>query len=357
MFDDFLKKSAELTGQGESFAVATVVRCQAPTSGKPGDKAIIHADGKLWGWIGGGCAQPVVIKEALKSLADGRPRLVRISPSSNESEEGIVDYTMACHSGGALDIYIEPVLPKPHVVILGRSPIAQTLARLSRTIGYAVTVIAEQLTAENFADAELVSDRDFNLGKFKFTPNTFIVVSTQGEDDEGALEQAAKSDCAYVAFVASRTKAQKVFEYLQAKGVTQERIRQIRVPAGLNIGAATPEEIAVSILAELIQQRAQKTKSEGASKSPEKAQIETIVATPSRSSAPEPMLAAKASPSASAVLLPVLNNTQARDPICGMSVDTSKAKYKTEYQGKWFYFCCGGCLQKFSANPQAYAAQ
>ncbi|MFI5106821.1 MAG: XdhC family protein, partial [Terriglobales bacterium] len=141
MFDDFLKKSAELTAQGESFAVATVVRCEAPTSGKPGDKAIIHADGKLWGWIGGGCAQPGVVKEAVKSLSDGRPRLVRISPSSDGSEEGVVDYTMTCHSGGALDIYIEPVLPKPHVVILGRSPIAQTLARLSRTIGYAVSVV------------------------------------------------------------------------------------------------------------------------------------------------------------------------------------------------------------------------
>ena len=101
---------------------------EAPISGKPGNKAIIRADGKLWGWIGGGCAQPVVVKEALKALADGQPRLVRISPSSSP-EEGIVDYTMTCHSGGTLDIYIEPVLPKPHVLILGRSPVAQTLCQ------------------------------------------------------------------------------------------------------------------------------------------------------------------------------------------------------------------------------------
>lgn len=344
MFDDFLKKSAELSSQGESFAVATVVRCQAPTSGKPGDKAIVHADGKLWGWIGGGCAQPVVVKEALKSLADRRPRLVRISPSSDGSEEGIVDYTMACHSGGALDIYIEPVLPKPHVVILGRSPIAQTLARLSRTIGYAVSVIAEELTAENFADAELIVDRDFIVGRIKVSPQTFIVVSTQGEDDEGALEQAVKSDCAYVAFVASRTKAQKVFEYLRGKGIAQERLDQVRVPAGLDIGAGTPEEIAVSILAELIQQRAQKTKADAQPKTGPK-----LDAQPKAGAVPNPGM-----PS-SGMQLPVINQ-QARDPICGMSVDTSKAKYKTEYQGKWFYFCCGGCLQKFAANPQAFAA-
>src|SRR5262245_42346412 len=161
MLDDFLKKAAELAAAGERFATATVVRCQAPTSGKPGDKAIVHADGRLWGWIGGGCAQPVVIKEALKCLADGRPRLVRITPSAGGAEEGVVDYAMTCHSGGALDIYIEPVLPRPHIVILGRSPIAQTLARLGRVIGYAVSVVAEEFRAGDFGDATLCARNDF----------------------------------------------------------------------------------------------------------------------------------------------------------------------------------------------------
>src|SRR5882724_5237056 len=156
MLDRFLQKTSGLLAQGASFAVATVVRCLPPTSGKAGDKAIIHADGKIWGWIGGGCAQPVVVKEALKALADGRPRLVRISPSLNDPEEGIVDYTMTCHSGGAMDIYIEPVLPTTHLVILGRSPIAQTLARLGRAIGYAVSVVSPEAAEEDFADARLI---------------------------------------------------------------------------------------------------------------------------------------------------------------------------------------------------------
>jgi xanthine dehydrogenase accessory factor len=133
MFDEFVNEAAQLLAKGEAFVTASVVRFQPPISGKPGDKAIIYADGKIWGWIGGGCAQPVVIKEALKALVDGRPRLVRISPTA-APEEGIVDYTMTCHSGGTLDIYIEPVLPKPHIVILGRSPVAQTLARLGKAI-------------------------------------------------------------------------------------------------------------------------------------------------------------------------------------------------------------------------------
>src|SRR5262249_10731658 len=176
MFDDFLKKSAELVAAGESFATATVVRCQPPTSGKPGDKAIVHADGRLWGWIGGGCAQPVVIKEALKCLSDGRPRLVRITPSASGAEEGVVDYTMTCHSGGALDIYIDPVLPKPLIVILGRSPIAQTLARLGRVIGYAVSVVAEEVSAEDFADATLSARKDFSLEGMGVSSQSYLVV-------------------------------------------------------------------------------------------------------------------------------------------------------------------------------------
>ena len=185
MFDQFLSKAEELLTDGQSFAIAVVVRYQAPISGKPGNKAIIFADGKIWGWIGGGCAQPVVVKEALKALADGQPRLIRISPSSSP-EEGIVDYTMTCHSGGTLDIYIEPVLPKPHILILGRSPVAESLARLGKAIGYTVSVVAPGADRESFPDSDLVQ-AELDLGQLKTTPQTFIVVSTQGEGDEEAL--------------------------------------------------------------------------------------------------------------------------------------------------------------------------
>lgn len=325
MIDEFLKKSAELMAHGESFVTATVVRCQAPSSGKPGDKAIILPNGEILGWIGGGCAQPVVVKEALKSLADRRPRLVRISPSADGSEEGIVDYTMTCHSGGALDIYIEPVFPKPHLVILGRSPIAQTLAKLARTIGYAVTVVAaDALKREDFADAELRQEKEFNLSVAKVTERSFLVVSTQGEGDEEAMAQAANSGAGYIAFVASRTKAQKVFEYLRKKGIPQSVLEQVKIPAGLNIGAGTPEEIAVSILAEIVQVRSSaesKKVADGTTKLPASLQV---------------------------------LNAEAKDPICGMSVDTSKARYKTQHEGKWFYFCCAGCKEAFEQQPQKY---
>ncbi len=155
MFDQFLSKASELLAKGEPFAVAEVVRYLSPISGKVGDKAIILADGTLWGWIGGGCAQPAVVKEALKSLQDGRPRLVRISPSRSQ-EEGIVAYNMSCHSGGTLDIYVEPVLPKPHILIMGRSPVGRTLASLAKTINYTFSIAAPQADRESYPDAEQV---------------------------------------------------------------------------------------------------------------------------------------------------------------------------------------------------------
>lgn len=328
MFDDFLKKSTELTVRGEVFAVATVVRSQAPSSGKQGDRAIVQADGEITGWIGGGCAQPVVVKESIKAMKDGKPRMVRISPSPDGSEEGVVDYTMTCHSGGALDVYIEPVLPRTQVVILGRSPIAVTLARLSHVLGYRVAIVAEHVQAEHLKDAgsaevERIEDKDFKLERAKVTGESFIVVSTQGEGDEQALEQALQSPARYVAFVASKTKAGKVFEFLRGKGIGQARLDQVHAPAGLNIAAASPEEIAVSILAEIIQVRR---------------------------SQPRPATANK-----SAQLLNVLN-AEARDPICGMMVDTVKAKYKSQHDGKWVYFCCAGCKDSFDRQPEKYTS-
>ena len=323
MFDQFLKETEELIARGESFVTATVVRALPPTSGKPGDKAIIHADGRMTGWIGGGCAQPVVIKEALKAQADGHPRLVRISPSDSNPEEGIVDYTMTCHSGGALDIYLEPVKPKPQIMILGRSPVAQILARLGNTIGYGVSVVSSESLKDGIAGVENVAAEDFKLPDGKITAQTFLVVSTQGEGDEEALEQAINSDAVYVAFVASKTKAGKVLEFLKGRGLSAEKIGRVKAPAGLDLGATSPEEIAVSILAEIVQMRASAAKT-------------------------------AAKPAA----IPGLNviQTEAKDPICGMMVEKSKAKHKSDFQGKMFYFCCAGCKQKFEQSPERYLA-
>src|ERR1700733_3316730 len=287
MFDEFLKKADELVLLGESFAIATVVRYEAPISGKPGDKAIIFPDGEIWGWIGGGCARPAVVKEALKALLDGRPRLVHISPTATE-EAGIVAYNMNCHSGGTLDVYIEPVLPKPHVLIMGRSPVGQTLARLAKVINYTVSVAAPEANKETYPEVDRVQ-AGLEVKDLKMGPHTFIVVSTQGECDEEALKNALRTDAAYVAFVASKVKAAKVLEYLGERGVSAERLKQVKAPAGMDIGASSPEEIAVSILAQIVQLN-------------------------------------RAKPS-----IPGMERQQARDPICGMSVNVTAAKHKSHY--------------------------
>ena len=316
MFDQFLCKADELLTKGEPFAVAVVVRFEAPISGKAGNKAIIQADGKLWGWIGGGCAQPVIVREALKAMADGQPRLVRISPTASP-EKGIVDYTMTCHSGGTLDVFIEPILPKPHVLILGRSPIAQTLAKLAKTIGYAVSIAAPDVDRQCFSAADTVRT-DFDLAQLKITSQTFVVVSTQGESDEEALEAAINTGSDYIAFVASKTKAAKMLNDLKDRGLPADKVAKVRAPAGLDIHASSLEEIAVSILAEIIQLR----KTTGSERRP-------------------------------ATDLPVLAKT-AKDPICGMTVDTISTKHKSEYAGVMYYFCCAACKHTFDKDSQKY---
>jgi xanthine dehydrogenase accessory factor len=314
MFDQFLSKASELLAKAEPFAVAEVVRYLSPISGKVGDKAIILADGTLWGWIGGGCAQPAIVKEALKSLQDGRPRLVRISPSGSQ-EEGIVAYNMSCHSGGTLDIYVEPVLPKPHILIMGRSPVGRTLASLAKTINYTVSIAAPQADRETYPDAFQVQG-DLHLNGLRVGPRTFIVVSTQGECDEEAIEEALKTDASYVTFVASRAKAAKVLQSLTERGINPERLNRVRAPAGLDIHAGSPEEIALSILAEIVQ----------LSKSQAIQQTSTADG----------------------------EKEEAKDPICGMAVEIGAAKYKSEFDGKAFYFCCGGCKQTFDKQPDKY---
>jgi xanthine dehydrogenase accessory factor len=217
-----------------------------------------------------------------------------------------------------LDIYIEPVLPKPHILILGRSPIAVALARLGKAIHYTVSVAAPGADRERFPDADLVQT-DLDLSQLKIAPQTFIVVSTQGECDEEALEQALLTSATYVAFVASKQKAGKILDYLKERGVMAERLSRVRAPAGLDIRASSPEEIAVSILAEIIQVN--------------------------RTKAAAPNVTAQ---------LPVLKQ-EAKDPICGMLVEVSAAKYKSEFNGNAFYFCCGGCKQTFDKQPDKYA--
>ena len=318
MFEEILRKSNDLLNKSEPFALAVVVRREAPISGKIGDKAIIQADGKIAGWIGGGCTQPVVIKEAQNAIRDGKPRLVRVTPTSSKDPlEGIVEYNMTCHSGGSIDVYIEPILPKIHLLILGKSPVGRILAQLAKVLDYRVSVFAPEVNKVLFPSADSVSD-SFDVTGQHNTPYTFVVVSTQGQDDEEALESALKLSQAAISFVASSKKAKAVFNFLKTRGIAEKQLQRIKVPAGLDIKAHLPEEIAVSILAEIIQIRN------------------------------------SAAPNSKAVKKEKSTIEEAIDPVCGMSVNLEKAKHQTEYDGKTYSFCCAGCKQSFEKSPEEY---
>ena len=303
MTEDVLGLALELRHVGEAFALATVVRCERPTSAKPGAKALIRADGTVVGWVGGACAEPVVVREALAALRDGQPRFLGLVGDGGQGPgrtEGMLSYAMSCHSGGTLEIYVEPYLPKPRLVLVGHGPVVETLAALGRAVEFDVAVISA-------ADA---------VASGVFTPRTSVVVATHGDFDEDALAGALASEAGYVSLVASRKRATAVVDTLRRRGLSPDRIGRLKAPAGLDIGAVTPAEIAVSILAEIVQARA----------------------------GDKTTLAASSTP------------VEATDPVCGMLVDVSTARYRTETAAGTVYFCCARCQELFEADPARYPA-
>jgi xanthine dehydrogenase accessory factor len=315
----WLAEAAELARRGEPFAVATVVRCERPTSAKPGAKALIRRDGTVSGWVGGSCAEPVAVKEALGALEDGRPRLLVLVGQGGAPlgrADGVREYTMTCHSGGTLEIFVEPVLPVPALVLVGSGPVVETLAALAAAAQFAVTIVEPESPEEGrLAGARVVGD----LGAVALTPRTAVVVATHGRFDEDALERALRGEADYVSLVASPTRAQVVRESLRARAVPDERLRRLKAPAGLDLGAVTPEEIAVSILAEIVAHR----RRAGAAAPP------AHVAPP--------------------------RAAEARDPVCGMMVTIATARHRSETPAGPVYFCCGGCQARFDREPGRYA--
>jgi len=236
------------------FVIATVVRTEDLTSAKAGAKALIDAEGDIEGWIGGGCAQPAVRKAALQAIADGRARLIRVRPGEvGNSNTDIEEFEAHCHSGGTLDIFIEPVLPRPLLLVLGASPVGQVLVRIAREVGYRVAVACRAEDGSLYPGADRLIE-GFELGSAA-EPGSVLVVATQGRSDKIALEAALASNAGYIAFVASRRKATKVKQKLVEAGSNASAVNAIRAPAGLDIAAVTPEEVAVSILGEIIQFR------------------------------------------------------------------------------------------------------
>jgi xanthine dehydrogenase accessory factor len=298
---EVLALAAELSARGEPFVLATVVWRRAPSSGKEGATALITPDRHVRGWLGGACAEPTVVREALKALEEGTPRLLFLgSPEELEghARAGVVTVPIACQSEGALEVYVEPVLPQPRLIAIGRSPAARALASLATGLGWRSVLLED--SGDVGAD---VDDR------------TYVVVATQGHFDEDALEHALATPAAYVGLVASRKRAEAVLGYLRDRGVADEALARVHAPAGLDLGHVATDEIAVAILAEIVQLRA--------------------------AGSLEPETVAEA-------------RHEELDPVCGMTVDVADARFRTVHENLTYYFCSAACLESFRGDPAKY---
>ena len=303
---DILLEAARMSERGEEFALATVVWRQAPSSGHAGSRAIITASGEIHGWIGGACAEPAVLRVAREVIAERQARLLLLGSADQFGDavpQGMVIVPISCQSEGALEVFVEPVLPTPHLVIVGRSPMAQTLADLAGALGWRTDL----RDGGHFSAAEL-------------NGTSMVVVATQGHGDEDALETALAAAPAFVGLVASRKRGEAVLGYLADRGLPANQLEQIRVPVGLDLGTTSHREIAVAILAELVQLRAS-----GA-------------------------LAGTQLPAR-----PVA--ATAIDPVCGMTVDVRPDALHLEHEGSTYYFCCAGCRSAFEKSPNEFAGR
>lgn len=323
MRGEILRLAAKLAERGEPFALATVVRREAPSSAQSGDAAIVTTDGAFHGWVGGTCTQPTVIREAKAALADGAPRLIALSPDGGAATRpGVRGLPMTCHSGGSVDVYIDPVLPAPALYVFGATPAARALADLGAGAGYAVVAVDPEADAGTFPRAERVRT---SIEPANEPPGPasgrFVVVATQGQWDEEGIRLGLALAPDWLGVVASRRRFAEMKGTLLDRGVDADALERVEAPAGLDIGAVTPAEIAVSVLAGLVRRRR-------GGPGPEAIPTD-------RDSAP--------------AALPV-------DPVCHMEVEPGPGVPSAEHAGVTYWFCCGGCREKFLADPKRYLA-
>jgi xanthine dehydrogenase accessory factor len=419
---DLLQLAADLARRRDAFALAVVVRREPASSARQGDTAIVTAAGQVYGWLGGSCIQPTVVREALAAIRDEAPRLVAFSPRPGSDERrGVTIHPMTCHSGGSVDIYVEPVLPAPDLVVFGLSPVALALTRLGRTLGYEVTLVDPDADPAAVPHAHRVCPA-FRPDDGETWPalrgdRLFVVVATQGQRDEEATRAALAARPAYLGIVASRARFAQIRETLAAGGVPAASLDAVRSPAGLDIGARTAEEIALSILAEIVQRRG----AAAAHQAPQSATVEGAAGRETRAArsggaaahhegdaaAPTAGAAADApDSSAGGVFFTMATDavssgtpdtraetarsgspavggtgpagartrvapaeaataarapepeaaTEAIDPVCGMTVAVAAARHRAEHAGHVYYFCCGGCRERFLVDPARYVA-
>jgi xanthine dehydrogenase accessory factor len=283
-----------------------------------GDSCLVTGRGEVHGFVGGSCTRPTVVEQARNALEDGRPRLIVLSPDPKDpAHPGAAIFPMTCHSGGSVEIHIQPVLPPPRLLVYGLTPTTRALVRLGAAMGYRVTAVDPAGDRNAFPEAEAIF---IDTAAVPPGGETFAVIATHGEWDEEAVLAALAHAPSYVGIVSSAKRAEELREFLARKVPAGQEalLESLRLPAGLRIGAEGGEEIAVSILAEIVEERRKNRK--------------TV-----------------------RVPLPVAEAEQAVDPVCGMTVALVTAKHRAEHQGRTFYFCCAGCRERFVQEADRYA--
>ncbi len=321
--DEILDLLTKHAAEGTPCVLATVVRCEAPTSARPGDRAVITADGHFVGWVGGSCSEPAVKREAMRALAEGTPRLVRIIGGVDEVKHsrrrGEVTMATTCPSGGSLDIFIEPRLPKPTLVVFGASPAARALVRLAGITGLRTCAVHPGARPDDFEGADLVL-AELDLSGSGAEPGAWAVIASMGHYDEDAIEAALAHPGLEVALVASRRRFAAVLEELRRRGVAESDLERVHSPGG-RVRGASQEEVALFVLAEVAAARHRRKP-------------------------------ATESPAAATAAVPEF----ALDPVCGMTVELP-ARHSSTHGGVTYCFCCAGCKASFDAEPQRYLKQ
>jgi xanthine dehydrogenase accessory factor len=329
-----LERAAELARRGESFVLAVVVRREPYSSSQQGDMAIITADGGYHGWLGGNCTRPQVQREAAAALLDGKPRLISLSPEPElPARAGVTPLAMTCHSGGTVDIFLEPVLAAARLVVFGVSPVARAVAQLGKAMGYLIDVVDPEAHPAELPHADRVFTELAAAELRSGPPVAYAVVASMGEHDEDAVAAALVMRPAYLGVVASRKRFAILRQTLLDRGISAHALDAIKSPAGIDLGGRQPEEVALSILAEIVQAK-------HAARAPGE------LAMPAATAA----TAAPAAPAALAIALTAI------DPVCHMTVTVASARHTGTWDGRTWYFCNPRCKDKFLADPPRYLA-
>jgi xanthine dehydrogenase accessory factor len=314
---DPFSEAIALTRERRAFALATVVWRRAPSSGRVGSKAIVLPDGSVHGWLGGACAEPTVVREARAALQDGRPRLLFLGSADEIAayeRDGTVTVPMACESEGALEVYVEPFLPRPQLVVVGRSPAVRALTVQARAIDWDVAVVDDGGDASEHPYPELVQTA-LDLSALGVGRASAIVIATQGHYDDLALKQALATGAGYIGVIAAEKRASSLMRLLRDAGIDDEALARVHAPAGLDLGSVENAEIAVAVLADLVARRAAgEFRDRDDTARPE----------------------------------------EAVDPVCGMTVFVARAKYHLRHDGIDYWFCAPGCQAAFERDPASF---